>query len=114
MQMEFAMPRKPRMYLPEIPAHIVQRGNNREPCFFAEDDYRFYLDRLGKALKRYHVKCHAYVLMTNHVHLLLTPSDEIGISKVMSLLGQHLCLSGIIQSQTDRARCAYHQPCISL
>ena len=77
------MPRKPRMYLPEIPAHIVQRGNNREPCFFAEDDYRFYLDRLGKALKRYHVKCHAYVLMTNHVHLLLTPSDEIGISKVM-------------------------------
>lgn len=83
------MPRKPRMYLPEIPAHIVQRGNNREPCFFAEDDYQFYLDRLGKALKRYHVKCHAYVLMTNHVHLLLTPSDEIGISKVMSLLGQH-------------------------
>ncbi len=83
------MPRKPRMYLPEIPAHIVQRGNNREPCFFAEDDYRFYLDRLGRALKRYRVKCHAYVLMTNHVHLLLTPADEVGISKVMSLLGQH-------------------------
>ena len=87
--MELAMPRKPRMYLPEIPAHIVQRGNNREPCFFAEDDYRFYLDRLGQALQRYHVKCHAYVLMTNHVHLLMTPSDAIGISKVMSLLGQH-------------------------
>ncbi len=69
------MPRKPRMYLPDIPAHIVQRGNNREPCFFAEDDYQFYLDRLGKALKRYQVKLHAYVLMTNHVHLLMTPED---------------------------------------
>jgi len=83
------VPRKPRMYLPDIPAHIVQRGNNREPCFFAEDDYRFYLDRLGKALKRYQVKLHAYVLMTNHVHLLMTPEDTEGISKVMSLLGQH-------------------------
>ena len=82
------MPRKPRMYLPDIPAHIVQRGNNREPCFFAEDDYRFYLDRLGRALKRYKVKLHAYVLMTNHVHLLMTPNDTQGISKVMLLLGQ--------------------------
>ena len=83
------MPRKPRMYLPGIPAHVVQRGNNREPSFFAEDDYRFYLDRLGRALKRYRVQLHAYVLMTNHVHLLLTPEDETGISKAMSLLGQH-------------------------
>lgn len=83
------MPRRPRMYLPGIPAHIVQRGNNREPCFFAEDDYRFYLDRLGSALKRYRVQLHAYVLMTNHVHLLMTPVDTIGISRVMALLGQH-------------------------
>ena len=83
------MSRKPRMYLPGIPAHIVQRGNNREPCFFAEDDYRFYLDRLDRALKRYFVKIHAYVLMINHVHLLLTPEDPDGISKVMSLLGQY-------------------------
>ncbi|MCG8324059.1 MAG: transposase [Thiotrichales bacterium] len=89
MQKEFAMPRRPRMYLPDIPAHIVQRGNNRNPCFFTEDDYRFYLDRLSQALKRYQVKLHAYVLMTNHVHLLMTPTDECGISKVMSLLGQH-------------------------
>jgi putative transposase len=83
------MPRKPRLYLPDIPAHIVQRGNNREPCFFAEEDYQYYLDRLAQALKRYQVKLHAYVLMTNHVHLLMTPTDESGISKVMSLLGQH-------------------------
>jgi len=83
------MPRKPRMYLADVPAHIVQRGNNREPCFFAEDDCRYYLDRLSQALKRYQVKLHAYVLMTNHVHLLMTPSNAEGISKVMSLLGQH-------------------------
>ena len=83
------MPRRPRMYLPGIPAHIVQRGNNREPCFFSDDDYRFYLDRLGQVLKRYRVQLHAYVLMTNHVHLLMTPEDTVGISKVMSLLGQH-------------------------
>lgn len=83
------MPRRPRMYLPDVPAHIIQRGNNREPCFFEVDDYRFYLDSLGKALKRYQVRLHAYVLMTNHVHLLLTPSDTTGISNVMSLLGQH-------------------------
>jgi len=82
------MPRRPRMYLPDIPAHVVQRGNNRNACFYCADDYKFYLDRLGRALKRYRVKLHAYVLMTNHVHLLMTPEDEIGISQVMSLLGQ--------------------------
>jgi len=82
------MPRKPRMYLPNVPAHIVQRGNNRDPAFFSGEDYRFYLDCLARALRRYHVHLHAYVLMTNHVHLLLTPESEEGISKVMSLLGQ--------------------------
>ncbi len=83
------MPRRPRMYLPGIPAHIVQRGNNREPCFFSQDDYVYYLQCLKHALGRYHVKCHAYVLMTNHVHLLMTPSDESGISRVMSLIGKN-------------------------
>ena len=83
------MARKPRMYLPDIPAHVVHRGNNREPCFFGEEDYRFYQDRLGRALRRYRVRLHAYVLMTNHVHLLMTAEDECGISRVLSLLGQH-------------------------
>ncbi|MGH8120213.1 MAG: transposase [Gammaproteobacteria bacterium] len=83
------MARKPRMYLPGMPAHVVQRGNNREPCFFAEEDYRIYLDRLGQALRRYRVRLHAYVLMTNHVHLLMTPEDKDGISRTLSLLGQH-------------------------
>ncbi|MCG8380059.1 MAG: transposase [Proteobacteria bacterium] len=77
------------MYIPGIPAHVVQRGNNREPCFFSDDDYRYYRQCLEKGLKRYRVQCHAYCLMTNHVHLLLTPSDETGISRMMALLGKN-------------------------
>jgi len=82
------MPRRPRMYLPEIPAHVVQRGNNRQACFFDDVDRQFYLICLERALRRYRVRLHAYVLMTNHVHLLMTPSDEHGISKLMSLVGK--------------------------
>ena len=67
------MQRKPRMYLPGVPCHIVQRGNNREACFFSKQDYRFYLDCLGDACRRYRVSVHAYVLMTNHMHALMTP-----------------------------------------
>lgn len=67
------MPREPRMYLPGLPAHVVQHGINREPCFFTDADYRFYLSALGDALERYRVALHAYVLMTTHVHLLMTP-----------------------------------------
>jgi REP-associated tyrosine transposase len=82
------MPRKPRNYLSGIPAHVVQRGNNRNACFFTEDDYLFYLECLRAGLRRYAVKLHAYVLMTNHVHLLLTPSDETGISRLLQHIGR--------------------------
>ncbi|WP_208738801.1 transposase [Phytopseudomonas daroniae] len=82
------MPRKQRMYLPGVPAHVVQRGNNRSACFFHDEDYQFYLTVLGDALKRYRVQLHAYVLMTNHVHLLMTPESETGISRVMQHLGR--------------------------
>lgn len=82
------MPRKQRMYLPGVPAHVVQRGNNRNACFFHEDDYHFYLAVLADALKRYRVALHAYVLMTNHVHLLMTPADTVGISRVMQHVGR--------------------------
>lgn len=81
------MPRRKRMYFPGIPFHIVQRGNNREACFYAPEDYQYYLFLLKTSLKRYEVQLHSYVLMTNHVHLLMTPSDKEGISKVMKLLG---------------------------
>ncbi|MCU7854046.1 MAG: transposase [Candidatus Thiodiazotropha sp. (ex Monitilora ramsayi)] len=82
------MPRKPRIYLPGIPCHVIQRGNNRDACFYSDQDYRFYLDCLERACSRYKVLLHAYVLMTNHVHLLMTPSDAYGISRVMQSLGR--------------------------
>lgn len=82
------MPRKPRMYLAGVPSHVVQRGNNREACFFADEDYLFYLECLKDACLRYGVALHAYVLMTNHVHLLLTPSCKTGISKLMQSIGR--------------------------
>ena len=61
------MPRRPRLKLAGIPVHVIQRGNNRDACFFAEDDFQFYLDHLGEACQKYAVELHAYVLMTNHV-----------------------------------------------
>ena len=81
------MPRRPRMYLPNIPYHLVQRGNNREACFFEVEDYQFYLELLRQLLPRYAVQLHAYVLMTNHVHLLLTPEDSDGISSLCKVVG---------------------------
>ncbi len=82
------MPRKPRFHVPGIPQHIIQRGNNREPCFYAEDDYLRYLDDLKDALTRNNCALHAYVLMTNHVHLLVTPFTEYGVSHTMQDVGR--------------------------
>lgn len=67
------MPRRTRIHVPGIALHIVQRGHNRDACFFAEDDYQVYRHWLGEALKTTGCQLHAYVQMTNHVHLLLTP-----------------------------------------
>jgi putative transposase len=81
------MPRKPGMSLPGMPSHVVQRGNDRNPCFFEEDNYWFFLDCLSDACERYDVAIHAYVLMTNHIHLLMTLCTESGNSRVMQWLG---------------------------
>lgn len=82
------MPRKPRFTLPGIPQHVIQRGNNREPCFYAIEDYSRYLDILREALDKNNAKLHAYVLMTNHVHLLITPMSDHAVSQVMQDLGR--------------------------
>jgi len=82
------MPRKPRMYLPHIPCHVVQRGHNRSVCFYTPDDYRYYLQSLNDARQRHAVQLHAYCLMTNHVHLLMTPTTQEGISRVMQSVGR--------------------------
>jgi len=82
------MPRKPRFNLIGIPQHVIQRGNNREPCFYAEAGYQRYLDDLQKCAEKFDCRIHAYVLMTNHVHLLVTPMAELGISQMMQALGR--------------------------
>jgi putative transposase len=68
--------------------HIVQRGNNRSACFFSPQDYALYLKHLGALAPEFGCAIHAYVLMTNHVHLLLTPLEEDSASQLMKHLGQ--------------------------
>jgi putative transposase len=82
------MPRQPRYTLADIPQHVIQRGNNRQATFFTDTDYRTYLDCLTEACSKHDCQVHAYVLMTNHVHLLMTPSRPDGISKAMQSLGR--------------------------
>lgn len=83
------MPRKPRFYLPGIPAHIVQRGNCRQATFFADEDYTAYLGWLRDGARQHGCAIHAYVLMTNHVHLLVTPQDSGSISRLIQFVGRH-------------------------
>lgn len=82
------MPRRPRINLAGHPQHVVQRGHNREACFFADEDYLFYLHWLREGAKKYACDIHAYALMTNHVHLLLTAHRPDGISRLMQSLGR--------------------------
>lgn len=82
------MPRRPRNITPGVPAHIIQRGNNRHPCFYADEDYVYYLQWLQEYSRQSGCALHAYVLMTNHVHLLLTPKQADSVSLLMKQLGQ--------------------------
>ena len=83
------MPRRARLALPNVPLHLIQRGNNRQVCFFADEGYRFYLDRVAESANRFGVWIHAYVLMTNHVHLLLLSTGRADAPGVlMKALGQ--------------------------
>ena len=74
------------MYIPGYAYHIVQRGNNREACFFEEENYRVYIRYMGEVLPRYGNYLHAYCLMANHVHLLITPDFEDSISNLMKVV----------------------------
>ena len=86
---DFAMPRRARLTCAGIPWHIIQRGNNRTACFYVEDDYHVYLHQLNLQAKKFGCALHAYCLMSNHVHLLLTPEDACGPSLMMKHLGQY-------------------------
>lgn len=83
------MPRKRRFFLPDVPTHVVQRGNNHQAVFFDDDDYRAYLNWLGGAASANGCAIHAYALMTNHVHLLVTPSERDAVSATLQDLGRH-------------------------
>jgi putative transposase len=82
------MPRQPRLILPEVAAHIVQRGNNRGACFRHRSDYLVYLLHLRELANKLGCAVHAYCLMTNHVHLLMTPSTAQACTDLMRDLGQ--------------------------
>ena len=82
------MSRKPRFVLSGVPQHVIQRGNNREPCFYSNDDYVRYLEDLHDAAVKNNAVIHAYVLMTNHVHLLVTPAQPHSIAHMMQDLGR--------------------------
>jgi len=82
------MPRRPRIHLPGAPIHLVQRGHNRDACFFTDEDYLAYREWLGEALLKTGCALHAYVWMTNHVHLLLTPPTREAVTQLVVSLGR--------------------------
>ncbi len=83
------MPRKPRFFVPGAPVHAVQRGHNRAAVFFDDLDYLEYLSCLKQAADSFGCEIHAYVLMTNHVHLLLTPERFDSVGRLFQGLGRH-------------------------
>ncbi|MEA3275893.1 MAG: transposase [Pseudomonadota bacterium] len=83
------MARLPRFVLPGYPQHVIQRGNNRQRILIDETDYWFLWEKLLAAAAKFGCDLHAYVLMPNHFHLLLTPWEEDGIGKLMQYVGRY-------------------------
>lgn len=82
------MPRTARIRLPHVPLHVLQRGHNRSACFSDEGEFELYLGLLGEFCAQAGCRLHAYVLMTNHVHLLLTPEHARSVTELMSRVNQ--------------------------
>ena len=82
------MPRLPRYVLPGHPQHVIQRGNNRCPIFVADEDYGCFRHHLREACVRHDCRIHAYVFMTNHVHLVMTPDKEDNLAQVLQSVGR--------------------------
>lgn len=83
------MPRKPRFFLSEVPIHFVHRGHSRSPVFYEDQDYTCYLHWLKVASEKYKLSVHAFVLMTNHIHILATPKRGTDASIFMQYIGRH-------------------------
>lgn len=82
------MARLPRLIVPNQPHHVIQRGNDRQIIFREEADYQRFLVWLKESAKFYEVAIHAYVLMPNHIHLLVTPADATGLAQMMQKVGR--------------------------
>ena len=82
------MARLPRLTLPGYPHHVIQRGNNRQPIFASHAHYEDLLGLLSENASRFGVAIHAYVLMSNHFHLLATPSSAEGLPQLMQAVGR--------------------------
>lgn len=82
------MARPPRLEFPGVAHHVIQRGNNRAACFFGDADRRFYLKCLAQSATRRGCEIHAFVLMSNHVHLLVTPLQPGALGVMMQDLGR--------------------------
>ena len=82
------MARLPRFCPAGLPQHIIQRGNNRSTCFASEQDFAAYANWLKEYAQQFDVAVHAWVFMTNHVHLLVTPGSEDAVSKLFQFLGR--------------------------
>ena len=82
------MPRPLRYDVVGVPQHVVQRGVNRQRTFFSRRDCHRYLGWLGRAAREHSCDVHAYVLMSNHVHLLVTPREPMAIAAMMQSLGR--------------------------
>jgi REP element-mobilizing transposase RayT len=98
------MARQPRLDLPGIPQHVVQRGNDRQACFAADVDYGQYLQELREAALKHDCAVHAFVLMSRHVHLLVTPSGAGAISRMMQAVGRR-CVGSFNARQRSNFHC---------
>jgi putative transposase len=83
-----SMPRLPRLFVPELPAHITLRGNNRQDIFRCDGDRSRFLGYLRDAAANHGVGLHAYVLMTNHVHLLATATGKMSTPRTIQSVGR--------------------------
>ena len=82
------MPRLARHCPAGISTHVIQRGNNKQACFGTDEDIKAYANWLREGARKHDVKVHGWVFMTNHVHLLLTPAESNGVSKLMQYIGR--------------------------
>ena len=82
------MPRSKRMCMPGVLQHVLQRGNNRQTVFNDEQDYYNFLNVLAESLEQFDIRLHAYVLLPDHFHLMLTPTNGYGLSMAMQAVGR--------------------------